>query len=84
MFLTTVLSLDETSTSGTRLMLVDEEFEDEDEFEDVLPEEEELSIGGDFAGFPFAIFGFDEEVATSFSCVDDVKEGVLRAIFGEV
>lgn len=61
-------------------MLDIEEF-DEDAEDEVLPEDE-LTIGGGFEDFPFRLFDFVDELPASFSCT--VGCGVFRRSFGEV
>lgn len=86
LFLKTGLSLDDTSRSGTLLILVRDEDVDElpeDELE--LADDEEFTIGGGFDDFPF-ILDFAEDPLASFSCDNDVINGtgVFRFSFGDV
>jgi hypothetical protein len=74
----TGLSLDDTSMSGTLLMLVIDD--DVDDVPDELPDDE-LTIGGGFAVFPLINDLLADEPA-SFSCVSGI--GVLRLSFGDV
>jgi hypothetical protein len=74
----TGLSLDDTSISGTLLMLVIDEDVDDDP--DELPDDDELTIGGGFDDFPLTdVFVVDDPA--SFSC-DGI--GVFLFIFGDV
>lgn len=83
--LETGLSLEETSMSGTLLMLV---IDDVDEEDDELQDECELTMGGGLEGFPLAAatLDFDEELPASLSCdEEDVNgTGVFRTSFGDV
>lgn len=82
--LETGLSLEEASISGTLLMLV---IDDVDEEDDELPDECELTMGGGLEGFPLAAaLVFDEELPASLSCdEEDVNgTGVFRTSFGDV
>lgn len=86
LFLKTGLSLDDTSRSGTLLILVRDEDVDElleDELE--LADDEEFTIGGAFVDFPFT-FDFVEDPLASFSCDNDVMNGtgVFRLSFGDM
>lgn len=82
----TGLSLDDTSMSGTLLILVNDDEVDElpeDELE--LPDDDELTTAGGFDVFPFMGSLADDPVA-SFSCDNDVVNGigVFRFSFGDV
>lgn len=52
-FLCVGLSLEVASINGTLLMLFTEEVDEDDDDDDELPDEDELTIGGGFDGFPF-------------------------------
>lgn len=81
--LETGLSLEDTSMSGTLLMLV---IDDVDEDDEELPDECEFTMGGGLEGFPLAALCFDEELPASLSCdEEDVNgTGVFRTSFGDV
>ena len=79
-------SFDDTSISGTLLMLVVDEDDEELPDEDVeLAEDGDEMIGGGFEAFPFTT-GFDDDPLASFSCdSEDVKGiGVFLTNFGDV
>lgn len=58
-------------------MLVMDDVDEEEEEE--LPEDDELTIGGGFDGFPFEVIGFVDELPASFSWF-----WVLLSSFGDV
>lgn len=86
MFRNTGLSLDDTSMSGTLLMLVKDDEADELP-EDVLelPDDDELTLGGAFDDFPLTA-GFVDDPLASFSCDNDLMNGtgVLRFSIGDI